>query len=87
LSRYIIWFKGSLFLFPIWRLALLSARLLIPLQKKISWSVNLSTFRTPLMGLSCMANLSGVTSYLFSTSYIFRWIASIPLIMLIFYSV
>ena len=86
LSRYTIWFKGSLFLFPIWRLALLSARLLIPLQKEISWGVNLSTFRAPLIGLSHMANLSRATSYLFRTSYIFRWIVSIPLIMLIFYS-
>jgi len=85
LPRYSIWFKGSLFLFPIWGLALLSARLLIPLQKETSWDINFSTFSRPLTGLSHLADSRRMISYLFSTSYIFRWVASIPLIMLIFY--
>jgi hypothetical protein len=85
LSRYVIWFKCSLFLFPMWRLALMSARLFIPFQKKVAWGVNAFTFRLPLTGLSNLTSLNRITSYLFRRSYIFRWIASIPLVILIFY--
>lgn len=85
LSRYIIWFKCSVFLFPIWRLALLSASLFTPLQKEISWGINSAMFRLPLISLSSVVGLSRGISYLFSIRYIFRWIATIPLAMLIFY--
>jgi hypothetical protein len=64
---------------------LLSASLFTPLQKEISWGINSATFRLPLISLSSVVGLRRGISYLFSIRYIFRWIATIPLAMLIFY--
>lgn len=80
LERYKLEIVGSVYFFPIWRLALFSRSLFNSVQNWISWVINIVIFSYNLKLIQLSVSLwSPIRRSLFSINFIFRAVISIPL--------